>query len=113
MSTPDQPDEEPTPMERLEHTAAVAADLAVVRRLLATLHLGNAADTQDICREFVASGRGVEVTMAAALQAIEFLAELEPDPHRRQQILDAMAWQGLDLAEAARSFLRDIGDSGA
>jgi hypothetical protein len=100
-------------MERAEHAAAVVADLAVVCRLLAALHAGNADATQNICAEFVASGRGVEVTIAAALQAIEFLSRFEPDPHRRQQILDAMAFQGMDLTEATRNFLRDIGDSGA
>jgi hypothetical protein len=100
--------EEPTPMQRAQHTAAVIGDLAVVRRLLATLHAGNAVATRDICAEVVASGRGVEVTIAAALQALEFLAQLEPDTGRRQDVLDALAFQGLDSAAETQNFLRDI-----
>jgi hypothetical protein len=102
--------DEPTPMQRAEHAAAVVADLAVARRLLAALHAGNADATQDICREFVASGRGVETTIATALQALEFGSLLIPDPPQRQRFLDALAFEGLDTAADVRKFLDEIGD---
>ena len=98
----------PTPRQYAEHMAAVVADLAVVRRLLVALHSGNAQGVQAITAEYVASGRGVEVTMAALLQAVEFLSLLEPDPRRRQRLLEALAFEGLDTAAAARKFLDDI-----
>jgi hypothetical protein len=103
----DQPDDQPTPQERAAFALAVNEDLAVARRLLAALHAGDHQGVNAVTVEYVRSGRGVQVTQALALQALDWAEQLEPDPAARQQELDRLAMQQMDAAEALAGLRRD------
>lgn len=100
--------EEPTPRDYAKFYAGLAGDLAVARRLIATLHAQQPQDAQAIIDEIILSGRMGDTLFATCIQALEFLALLLPDPERRQRFVDALAFEGVDSAQAAREFLRDI-----
>jgi hypothetical protein len=105
---------EPTPEDYARFYRDLAADLAMARRLICSLHAKDSQAVQAIIDQVIDSGRGSETLFATALAALELAAQIVPEPERLQRELDELAMRSLDRADdLARLWPDHGGDAGS
>ena len=97
----------PTPEELGAFYVGVSEDLAVAVRLMSAMHARDREGVHAITSEIVESRRGMDVTFALALQALNWAHQLVPDEDEMGRQLDALALHNLDAAEVLGKMWRD------
>lgn len=80
-------------------------------RLMAAMHARDPDGVHAIAVEIIESDRGMEITFALALQALNWAKQLVPDEDQLGHQLDALAMHNLDAAQVlGKAWREHLGD---